>query len=78
MLISFPVRLAKMGRNEDARQILSVLRCKKDDSPEELAGRVELELQGIIETVQEERKQEEKGMEPQECLCISADPADSF
>ncbi|KNZ55567.1 hypothetical protein VP01_264g9 [Puccinia sorghi] len=62
-----PRWLAKMGRNEDARQILSVLRCKKDDSPEELAGRVELELQGIIETVQEERKQEEKGMEPQEC-----------
>jgi hypothetical protein len=51
-----------MGRDEDARQILSVLRYKKGDSKEELTDRVELELQGIIEVVQDERKLEEKSM----------------
>ncbi|KAH9468458.1 hypothetical protein Pst134EA_009002 [Puccinia striiformis f. sp. tritici] len=56
-----PRWLAKMGRDEDARQILSVLRHQNGDSPEELSGRVELELQGILETVQEERKHEENG-----------------
>ncbi|PLW11006.1 hypothetical protein PCANC_19476, partial [Puccinia coronata f. sp. avenae] len=55
-----PRWLAKMGRDEDARQILSVLRYKKGDSKEELTDRVELELQGIIEVVQDERKLEEK------------------
>ncbi|KAI7959794.1 hypothetical protein MJO29_004862 [Puccinia striiformis f. sp. tritici] len=54
-----PRWLAKMGRDEDAREILSVLRHHNGDSPEELSGRVELELQGILETVQEERKHEE-------------------
>ncbi|KAA1123332.1 hypothetical protein PGTUg99_008442 [Puccinia graminis f. sp. tritici] len=56
-----PRWLAKMGRDQDARQVLSVLRHKAGDSQEELTGRVELELQGILETVQEERKQEENG-----------------
>lgn len=56
-----PRWLAKMGRDQDARQVLSVLRHKQGDSEEELTGRVELELQGILETVQEERKMEEKG-----------------
>ncbi|KAI9627330.1 hypothetical protein H4Q26_017428 [Puccinia striiformis f. sp. tritici PST-130] len=37
-----PRWLAKMGRDEDAREILSVLRHHNGDSPEELSGRVEL------------------------------------
>ncbi|MBW0523444.1 hypothetical protein O181_063159 [Austropuccinia psidii MF-1] len=56
-----PRWMAKMGYEDDARHILSVLRFKKGDSQEELKDRVEKELQGILETVQVERQQEQLG-----------------
>ncbi|KAG0151084.1 hypothetical protein CROQUDRAFT_37230 [Cronartium quercuum f. sp. fusiforme G11] len=55
-----PRWLAKVGRTDEARTVLTVLRTSQGDSKAELQEKVEVELQGILEAVELEREPEEK------------------
>lgn len=54
-----PRWLAKVGKTDDARHVLTVLRSSKGETTEELNQKVDSEFQGILEAVEIERQHDD-------------------
>ncbi|KAI8452709.1 general substrate transporter [Phakopsora pachyrhizi] len=69
-----PRWLAKMGKNEDAKHVLKVLRYQEGEDLIQFEGRVDEELCGILDTVQIERKKDLQGATGYWSMLFKNDP----